>query len=185
MGIKLAATSGGSVELVPTNTASNFTATMPARTGNVAVDGPAFRAYLGTAQTVSNATDTKVNLSTEIFDTASCFNNTGATVGGIPAYAFLPNVAGYYQFNANIYATAIAALSYNFIQIWKNGSQDSAAIYGPYSGTSQIGSVSALIYLNGTTDYVELYSHINGTGTLQIAANSSYTFFSGSLARAA
>jgi len=38
MGIKLAAASGGSVELVPTNTASNFTATMPAVTGNVVLD---------------------------------------------------------------------------------------------------------------------------------------------------
>jgi hypothetical protein len=159
--------------------------TQPELAAGVAGNGPAFRVYLGTVQTLSNATDTKVNLSTEIFDTASCFNNTGATVGGIPAYAFLPNVAGYYQFNANIYATATVALSYNFIQIWKNGSQDSAVIYGPYSGTSQIGSVSALIYLNGTTDYVELYSQISGTGTLQIGASSSYTFFSGSLARAA
>lgn len=33
MGIKLAAASGGSVELVPTNTASNFTVTVPAVTG--------------------------------------------------------------------------------------------------------------------------------------------------------
>jgi hypothetical protein len=35
MGVKLAAASGGSVELVPTNTASNFTVTVPAVTGNV------------------------------------------------------------------------------------------------------------------------------------------------------
>jgi hypothetical protein len=37
MGIKLVASSGGSVELVPTNTASNFTVTVPAGTGTVAV----------------------------------------------------------------------------------------------------------------------------------------------------
>jgi hypothetical protein len=35
MGVKLAAASGGSVELVPTNTASNYTATFPASTGTV------------------------------------------------------------------------------------------------------------------------------------------------------
>ena len=33
MGVKLQAASGGSVELVPTNTASNFTVTVPAVTG--------------------------------------------------------------------------------------------------------------------------------------------------------
>ena len=37
MGIKLAATSGGSIELVPTNTASNFTVTVPAATGTMAL----------------------------------------------------------------------------------------------------------------------------------------------------
>lgn len=35
MGVKLQATSGGSVELVPTNTASNFTVTVPAVTGTM------------------------------------------------------------------------------------------------------------------------------------------------------
>jgi hypothetical protein len=35
MGLKLAAASGGSIELAPTNTASNFTVTVPAATGTV------------------------------------------------------------------------------------------------------------------------------------------------------
>jgi len=35
MGVKLAAASGGSIELVPTNTASNFTVTVPAATTTV------------------------------------------------------------------------------------------------------------------------------------------------------
>jgi hypothetical protein len=37
MGVKLAAASGGSIELVPTNTASNFTVTVPAVTGTAVV----------------------------------------------------------------------------------------------------------------------------------------------------
>lgn len=159
--------------------------TQPEMATGVGATGPAFRAYLGTVQTVSNVTNTKLSIDTEVFDTASRFNNTGSTVGGIPAYAFLPNVAGYYQFNANIYSTATSALNYNFIQIYKNGSQDSGAIYGPYNTTSQIGSLSALIYMNGTTDYVELYVQVSGTGTLQVASSSSYTYFNGFLARAA
>ena len=36
MGVKLAAASGGSIELVPTNTASTFTVTVPASTGTMA-----------------------------------------------------------------------------------------------------------------------------------------------------
>jgi len=38
MGVKLVASSGGSVELVPTNTASNFTVTVPAVTASMLTD---------------------------------------------------------------------------------------------------------------------------------------------------
>lgn len=153
---------------------------------NVAGNGPAFRAYLNSSdQATTSTTNTKVALDTEVYDTASCFNNTSGTVGGIPAYAFKPTVAGYYQFSASIYGFAQSGLAYNYVQIYKNGAQDASAIYGPYSTTTQIGSVSALIYLNGTTDYVELYDQISGTGTCQIKAGSGFTFFSGALVRAA
>jgi len=65
---------------------------------NVAGTGPAFSAYQNTATvSISVGTWTVVPYNTEEFDTASCFNNTGSTVGSTPAYAFLPNVAGYYQ----------------------------------------------------------------------------------------
>lgn len=56
MGIKLAATSGGSVELVPTNTASNFTATMPAGTGTVVVNGISSSIVSGTAVASTSGT---------------------------------------------------------------------------------------------------------------------------------
>jgi hypothetical protein len=56
MGLKLAATSGGSIELVPTNTASNFTATMPAGTGTVAVNGVSSNIVSGTAVASTSGT---------------------------------------------------------------------------------------------------------------------------------
>lgn len=171
--------------------ATDRTLTLPDASGTLlstgstfAGTGPAFRAYLGANQSVTSATDNKIQLSVEVFDTASCFNPTGSTVGGIPAYAYKPNVAGYYQFTGNLYVLG-TALVYNFIQIFKNGVQDSATIYGPFSGVSSIGSVSALIYMNGSTDYVELYAQANGTAPLNYIGTSSYCFFSGALVRAA
>ena len=166
-----------------TNTAGTVTQAMLA--SGVAGNGPAFRAYLLTSQTVSNAVDTKITLNTEVFDTASCFNNTGSTVGGIPAYAFLPNVAGYYQITANIGVQAVSVLTYNYIQIRKNGANTVFSIYPSYSGTSQYGSSSVLVFLNGTTDYVELFVQLNGTGTLTALGGEPSTFLSGFLARAA
>jgi hypothetical protein len=59
MGVKLVASSGGSVELVPTNTASNFTATMPAGTGTVAVQGVSTNIVSGTA--VASTSGTAIN----------------------------------------------------------------------------------------------------------------------------
>jgi hypothetical protein len=56
MGLKLAATSGGSIELVPTNTASDFTVTVPAGTGTVAVNGVSSNIVSGTAQASTSGT---------------------------------------------------------------------------------------------------------------------------------
>jgi hypothetical protein len=59
MGVKLVASSGGSVELVPTNTASNFTLTVPAGTGTVAVNGVSSSIVAGTA--VASTSGTSIN----------------------------------------------------------------------------------------------------------------------------
>ena len=153
----------------------------------VAGNGPAFSAYLSTNQTVTNGVQTKIQLNTELFDTASCFNNTGSTVGGIPAYAFLPNVAGYYQFNVIGGATATSGLTFNYISLYKNGSAVNLVVYPPYGGTSSYGNLTALVYLNGTTDYVDLYVRIDGSGTLTVSGSTppAATFMSGSLVRSA
>ena len=145
---------------------------------------PAFRAYLSANQTVTVNVNTKINLDSEVFDTASCFNNTGSTVGGIPAYAFMPNVAGYYQVNLTLYGQATSSLGYNYIQIWKNGQENTSVVYSPYGGTSSLGNVSTLVYLNGTTDYIEAYGQESGTGTIAFMGGSAFTVFSGVLVRA-
>jgi hypothetical protein len=188
--ITIAGDTSGSVTLDAPAVAGSTVLTLPATSGTVittgstfAGTGPAFRAFLPSSQTITNNVDTKITLSSETFDTASCFNNTGSTVGGIPAYAFLPNVAGYYQINAVIGAIATTSLSYNYIQIRKNNSSDVISIYGPYGAASSYGNTSGLIFLNGSTDYIELFAQIVGSGTLR--AEGTFTMMSGCLVRAA
>lgn len=112
--------------------------------------GPAFSAYQSSAQSISASTYTKIVFDTEEFDTASCFNNTGSTVNGIPSYSFLPNVAGYYQFNATAdYANATTIVS----AFYKNNSNFKASNLVVTNGRSL--ELSSLIYLNGSTDYVD------------------------------
>jgi hypothetical protein len=189
----LSGATSGSITLEPTAVAGTNTITLPALTGtvltsaspqsafpsNIAGTGPAFRVYLSANQTVTNVTNTKVTLDTEIFDTANCFNTS--------TNRFTPNVAGYYQFNVMLGASASSSLSYNYIQIYKNGVFDSIAIYGPYSNAANYGVLSTLISMNGTTDYIELYVQISGTGTLTVSggATAVSTYMSGFLARAA
>ena len=149
----------------------------------VAGTGPAFRVSLASNQTVSSTVSTKVTLTTEAFDTANAFNNTGSTVGTAPAYSFNPQIAGYYQINATVGAESTSSLSYNYIQIRKNGGNDTISIYAPYISTNSYASICCLMFLNGTTDYVELYSELAGTGTLRVLGG--VTHLSGSLVRAA
>lgn len=145
----------------------------------VAGNGPAFSAWLSSNQTVSNATFTKLQANTEEFDTASCYDNA-------TNYRFTPNVAGYYQVNGSINITS-SSNSEALCVIYKNGS---AAKWGNYAtrasaAIDQSSVVSALIYMNGSTDYVELFGYISGSGTLQFIGSQTRTYFQASMVRAA
>ncbi len=172
MGVKLVASSGGSVELVPTNTASNFTVTVPAKTGTMAMDGPAFSAYLSSAQALTGGVTTKVTFQTEEFDTNSNYDNA-------TNYRFTPTVAGYYQVNGSIRANT--AFTTGTIYIYKNGSSFKQGNFIQTNGAQF--TVAALIYLNGSTDYVEIYA--NFTTGQNLSANLQETYFQASMVRGA
>ena len=161
------------------NLADNF-----AFTGTVTGAGesntPAFLAYTanGQSQTVSDATTTKLDFETELYDTDSAFaSNTTFTVPS--------GKAGKYQFTANVsWYHAGGAFSRAFIMLYKNGSEfmrferRGENIYlGGYSQQS----------LNFTVDddasagdYYEVYGYFNNIDTTY--TSSSFTmanFFKG------
>jgi hypothetical protein len=170
----------GSMTLAAPTTNSNQTATLPDATGTVMVSGnmPAFSAYLNTNQGITTGTATKVTLNAKVFDTANCFDST-------TNYRFTPNVAGYYQINAMLAAngTTITAI---VTDIRKNGSTyTNNVLQGTFSPTSCL-AVSDLIYMNGSTDYLELYGQVNATSPNFGGSGAAiYTSFSGSLVRTA
>ena len=140
----------------------------------VAGNGPAFSAYANAAnQTFTTAVITKVVFDAEEFDTANCFDST-------TNYRFTPNVAGYYQINAYL---SVLSTQGNF-RIYKNGSEVKR---GNQSNTSNfVGYVAtALIYMNGTTDYLEMYFQQSSGSSATSTAGSTLTYFQGFLARAA
>ncbi len=111
--------------------------------------GPTFRAFRGTSsQTVSANSWNKVQFNTESWDTDNAFDST-------TNYRFTPQKAGYYTVNVNIGCTNQAIVS-----IWKNGAEYLTA--GWASGGSYM-STGGLVYLNGSTDYIEGYVWTDGT----------------------
>jgi len=146
-------------------------------TGNVVTDAPAFHAYNSGTQAISAGTLTKIIVDTEDFDTNNCYDTSN--------YRFTPNVAGYYQINGKL-LIAGTTHTYGFVGIYKNGSRISEGSYIAVSASESGPNVSDLIYLNGTTDYVELYGMaITTGGTATFYGNSPIqTIFSAYLARA-
>jgi len=170
--IKVNGTTAATVTTGGISGIANGAVTQAKLASNVSGNGPAFRAYAGTATTVPTNTPTKLSFNTENFDTNNNFANS----------RFTPTVAGYYQINAsagiaNPWAANATA------QIYKNGAQHSVGFQ--IVGTTAIVAVSDVVYCNGTTDYVEIYGvHVAG-GDRTFVASQTDTFFSGCLVRAA
>ena len=141
--------------------------------------GPAFSAFRSTSQTVSSGVSTKLLANTEEFDTNGDYDST-------TNYRFLPRVPGYYQITGQIYFSA-SSITTAWPMIWKNGARFKDGTYLAISlGANVFLTVSALIYMNGTTDYVELYGEVTGTGTCAFSVNAGTTsYFQGFLVRAA
>jgi hypothetical protein len=170
----------GTLAIEATAVAGTNTATFPAATGTVMVSGnmPAFSAFKNSgAQTISSATATKITFDTELFDTNSNYASS----------RFTPTVAGYYQISSVISMTGSGVLTRMILALWKNGSEYTT--FQDLTVTSfRIGG-SQLVYLNGTTDFVEIYVALIGTSP-QIDTGSTgttgyNTVFSGAMVRGA
>jgi hypothetical protein len=169
----------GTLTIAAPNTNNNYTQTLPTQTGTMSVDGPAFFVRPSANQTVTLSTETKIQLNTEDFDTNSNFDTT--------TYRFTPTVAGYYQISAGLRGTGATTNTSTGILIYKNGSAY-LANYSQSTNTNQYPIISALIYMNGSTDYIEFYGIVTGSGTAAFNATSAgvyVTFASGCLVRGA
>lgn len=133
---------------------------------------PAFSYYQSSATSLSNGTATKITFTTSEFDTTS---------GMYASSRFTPTVAGYYQVIGMVSVGAVNPYS----MIYKNGSEfkRGTQLGGAISGVGCL--VTALIYLNGSSDYVEIYT-IQNSGTTQTTnAVQSLTYFQASMVRGA
>ena len=98
----------------------------------------------------------KINLDTASIDTDNSF------VDG----KFKPSVAGYYQASASVGQYCTPASTRTIAAIFKNGALDTMGSQVDAADTSHTSVTSDMFYINGTTDYLELYGYVVTSGTV-------------------
>lgn len=185
MGVKLVSSSGGSVEINPPTTASNFTATMPAGTGVVSVNGVSSNIVSGTA--VASTSGTSIDFTgipswvkriTVMFQGVSTNGSSNVliqlgsgsptTSGYLGATSVLTTGVG----SAN-YTTGLAVVTSNAASSVAHGictialvTGNNWAMSGTLSFSNGAGTVvsASTIALSGTLDRVRITT-VNGTDT--------------------
>lgn len=135
---------------------------------NVAGNGPVFSAFTSSSQSLSSGVSTKVTFGSKVVDSNSNFASS----------RFTPTVPGYYliAFSVNLSGTSITAA---LAGIFVNGvSTYTGGQYGGPGITSFDSSACAVLFMNGTSDYVEIY-----TTTTATSPSINFGYFNGSLVR--
>lgn len=186
MGVKLVSASGGSVEINPPATASNFVATMPAGTGTVSVNGVSSNIVSGTSQASTSGTSIDftgipswVKRITVMFNGVSTNGTSIPQVqigaGSVTTSGYVTN-AGYAANNA---ASSVSSSTAGFIL---TGSSSATSVYygnatialmgsnlwafswsGTQGGLTFCGG-GGTVTLSGTLDRVRITT-VNGTDT--------------------
>jgi hypothetical protein len=131
--------------------------------------GPSFRAYLGSNQTLSAATWTKLAFNTEDWDTDSNYDTS--------TYRFTPTTAGKYSVDLSCFM--YDGPEYR-LALWKNGAEAAFLDIKDNSSVSDMnpnlqGSTS--ISMNGSTDYIEAYGFMRAGGTRRVDGGTTGNWF--------
>jgi hypothetical protein len=148
-------------------TADSTEATGVKWTTSSATGFPAFSAYSTTNQSLTSGVWTKVTYGSEDFDTNSNFASS----------RFTPTVAGYYQINASAYMGASSGGADQYLAFYKNGANYKTCVYQVVAFGLANGSVT--LYMNGSTDYVEVYAQKSGVSPIIYDFSQLGTWFNG------
>ena len=187
--IKGATTGTGVFTLESPATNTDRTLILPDEAGTVLTSassivqntGAVFKAYTSANQSIPHNTFTKVICGVTLYNEGNFWDTATSK--------FTPNTSGYYQINAS---ARLSSNTNQYLQILvqKNGNTYTSqmlVIVGNGSGEIQV-SIGDAVYLNGTTDYLELYvyqyDYTSGIARTLFSGSNS-TFISGHLIRTA
>jgi len=123
----------------------------------------------GNAQTVSTGVTTLLTWSTEIFDTDNEFASN----------RFTPQKAGYYQVNLATQCSTVPLNGFCQAILYKNGSIEVLnSVNSPVLNDEVFTEVSSVIFMNGSTDYIEGYVY---SDSATISGSIPSVFFNGKL----
>ena len=171
-GTSLEIGSSGDTISVPSGATINLS--NATQTGVGGVNTPAFEARLSSGHAVSTGTWTKINVNTEVYDTAGTYDNS-------TNYRWTPGVAGKYVIYGQVGFDSMSDHKYLYMALYKNGSQlwtDGTSL----NQTSTSGTLGAAT--RGTwsidldaDDYVELYGYHNNGNNRN--ASTGWCYFGG------
>jgi hypothetical protein len=138
-------------------------------TSTAAAAMPSCAITASTTLAVAKNTPTKINFDTVEFDVTSGFD--------VVNHRYLPLVAGYYMVNCG--CGLVAGTVETYTSIYKNGAEYRRST----TGDSANARLSTLVYLNGTTDYVEGF--VISKSNFSTDTSPVLTSFSASLTQAA
>lgn len=127
-----------------------------------------FSAVLSAPQSISGSGVTQIELNTIDYDLSGSFNDA--------SYIFQPTIPGYYFFIGSAAFSAVGVTSVG-VYIFKNGVEQAVTNSTVQSGESPIISTSAILFMNGTTDYVDL--RVNEASGASYTIATQYTFLQG------
>lgn len=150
-------TTGGFMTDTSTNTVQNKSISAV----NNTITLPYFAAQSNVAsQSATTAVDTKIVLATEIADSNNWFDN-------VTNYRFTPQLAGKYKITGHVSGVASGgSLSEIDVHIYKNGAVYATSFNLSAAVVALSLGIGKTVPMNGTTDYVELWATLYGTGTL-------------------
>jgi hypothetical protein len=124
----------------------------------------------GSSQSITSGTDVKVQHTTELADADGVFDS-------VTNYRMTPTVSGTFLVVTAVEFVNLDTNDYAESQIWKTGSKV-AYVRIPIAGTgvNRSSTCSALVTVNGSTDYIEHYVHHDHGTSRNIAGDAVNTY---------
>ena len=177
----------GTFTIAAPNSNTDRTLTLPDEAGTVltsasdislqaVTNAPFFLANMSGNQSISNATFTKIQFSSEAIDSHGWYDSAN--------YRFTPQVAGWYRFTLKFHAGA-NNVSRFIGAIGINGTNGGSSRFWDLAGLSLSvqNSGTYFVLMNGSTDYVEPYAWVDTSGS-PIVYDADGAYFGGELVRA-